>query len=80
MTGQLGNVMSESSKIAMHLARQYTRREDAENAFFKENDVHLHVPEGPHPAERSYCHGPQRPATVSIIKNIHCTECYYTSA
>jgi len=43
LTGQLGDVMQESVKIAVSLVKQmYPKKAD----LFKENDLHIHVPEG----------------------------------
>ena len=43
LTGQLGDVMQESVKIAVSLVKQmYPKKAD----MFKENDLHIHVPEG----------------------------------
>ena len=46
ITGQLGNVMKESVNIAYTFSRQFLAKLQPENRFFKENQVHLHVPEG----------------------------------
>lgn len=46
VTGQLGSVMRESVNIAYTYARKFTKESDAENKFFNNNQVHLHVPEG----------------------------------
>ncbi|MBR4201986.1 MAG: endopeptidase La, partial [Candidatus Methanomethylophilaceae archaeon] len=43
LTGQLGDVMQESVKIAVSLVkRMFPKKAD----LFKENDLHIHVPEG----------------------------------
>ena len=43
LTGQLGDVMQESVKIAVSLVKQmFPKKAD----LFKENDLHIHVPEG----------------------------------
>ena len=48
LTGQLGDVMKESAEIAYTLLRSiYPDKKD----FFKENDLHLHVPEGAIPKD-----------------------------
>merc|ERR1719486_740919 len=51
VTGQLGNVMSESSKIALNVAKRYVSSVRPESTFFKDNDLHLHVPEGATPKD-----------------------------
>lgn len=46
LTGQLGDVMKESAKIAYTFARKHMAELDSENKFFNNHQVHLHVPEG----------------------------------
>ncbi|MCR5690816.1 MAG: endopeptidase La [Eubacterium sp.] len=48
ITGQLGDVMKESALISLSLVRALLPKEDA---FFKEHDFHLHVPEGAVPKD-----------------------------
>jgi ATP-dependent Lon protease len=48
LTGQLGDVMKESAQIALSLVRTLLPKE---SDFFKENDFHLHVPEGAVPKD-----------------------------
>merc|ERR1719395_336194 len=44
--------MSESSKIALVVARQRLRSMDVEDAdFFEKNELHMHVPEGSTPKD-----------------------------
>ena len=51
LTGQLGDVMQESAKIALSFARTKARVLDLENDFFSTIDVHIHVPEGAIPKD-----------------------------
>jgi len=53
VTGQLGNVMKESSQIALLVARrQVAVRLPADHAgFFEEHDLHMHCPEGATPKD-----------------------------
>jgi Lon-like ATP-dependent protease len=46
ITGQLGDVMKESVNIAYTYARQYVRKLNASNDFFKTHQLHIHCPEG----------------------------------
>jgi ATP-dependent Lon protease len=46
LTGQLGDVMSESSNIALTVARRKLQKWDSSSDFFENNKIHLHVPEG----------------------------------
>ena len=45
-TGQLGEVMKESSLIAHTFARSYLSGVAPSNAYLEEASLHLHVPEG----------------------------------
>ncbi len=51
LTGQLGEVMQESAKIALSFARNKARLLPLENDFFSSVDVHVHVPEGAIPKD-----------------------------
>jgi ATP-dependent Lon protease len=51
LTGQLGEVMQESAKIALSFARNKARLLPLENDFFSSIDVHIHVPEGAIPKD-----------------------------
>ena len=60
-TGQLGNVMRESSEIAYSFIRSLLSNQDPDNSFFKEHFVHLHVPEGATPKD-----GPSAGITMAL--------------
>ncbi|HSG29788.1 MAG TPA: S16 family serine protease, partial [Candidatus Krumholzibacterium sp.] len=51
LTGQLGDVMQESAKIALSFARNKARILELGNDFFSSIDVHVHVPEGAIPKD-----------------------------
>ena len=51
LTGQLGEVMQESAKIALSFARNKARLLPLDNDFFSSVDVHVHVPEGAIPKD-----------------------------
>lgn len=51
LTGQLGEVMQESAKIALSFARNMVPILDIRNDFFSTIDVHVHVPEGAIPKD-----------------------------
>lgn len=59
VTGQLGDVMKESSHIAYTFAKGFVAREDPSNDFFKRASIHLHVPEGATPKD-----GPSAGCTI----------------
>lgn len=45
VTGQLGDVMKESAKIAYTFARSFLMKEQPDNDFLMGSHIHLHVPE-----------------------------------
>jgi ATP-dependent Lon protease len=51
VTGQLGDVMKESAKIAFSFVRSRAEHLGIKPNVFKENDVHLHVPAGAIPKD-----------------------------
>ncbi|XP_066504116.1 lon protease homolog, mitochondrial [Hoplias malabaricus] len=59
VTGQLGDVMKESAKIAYTFARSFLMKEKPENYFLLGCHLHLHVPEGATPKD-----GPSAGCTI----------------
>uniref|UniRef100_A0A8C1HL81 Lon protease homolog, mitochondrial n=1 Tax=Cyprinus carpio carpio TaxID=630221 RepID=A0A8C1HL81_CYPCA len=59
VTGQLGDVMKESAKIAYTFARSFLMKEQPDNDFFVDSHIHLHVPEGATPKD-----GPSAGCTI----------------
>ncbi len=51
VTGQLGDVMKESTQIAHTVARAKLADIDPSNSFFDNVDLHMHVPEGATPKD-----------------------------
>ncbi len=52
LTGQMGDVMKESSQIAFDWARKFVLERGTKDAkWFEENIVHLHIPEGATPKD-----------------------------
>ena len=51
VTGQLGNVMEESTQIAYTVARSRIFDVDPSSSYFDDNDIHMHVPEGATPKD-----------------------------
>ena len=52
LTGQMGDVMKESSQIAFNWARKYAIQKKIKDAkWFEDNIVHLHIPEGATPKD-----------------------------
>lgn len=46
LTGQLGDVMQESAKIAFGFVRANASKYGIDENFYKEKDIHIHFPEG----------------------------------
>ena len=51
VTGQLGDVMKESTAIALDYIKANADRYGIDMRFFDENDIHIHVPEGAVPKD-----------------------------
>jgi Lon-like ATP-dependent protease len=51
ITGQLGSVMTESSKIAQTVAKRTLFNSDKTNPFFAKESIHIHCPEGATPKD-----------------------------
>ncbi|SCV04037.1 LAMI_0H12926g1_1 [Lachancea mirantina] len=50
-TGQLGDVMKESSRLAYSFAKMFLTKKYPENRFFEKAAIHLHCPEGATPKD-----------------------------
>lgn len=50
-TGQMGDVMKESARIAMSYVRSVSRRYQVPETMYTENDFHIHIPEGAVPKD-----------------------------
>ncbi|XP_063244437.1 lon protease homolog, mitochondrial-like isoform X2 [Bacillus rossius redtenbacheri] len=59
LTGHLGDVMKESAKIALTVARNFMSQHDSQNTFLNTSHIHLHVPEGATPKD-----GPSAGCTI----------------
>ena len=51
LTGKLGDVMQESAKAALSWVRAHCEPWGIPASFFKEHDIHIHVPEGAVPKD-----------------------------
>ena len=51
LTGQLGDVMKESAHAGLSYIRSVSERYGIAKEFFKENDIHIHIPEGAVPKD-----------------------------
>lgn len=50
-TGQLGDVMKESSRLAYSFSKMFLAKHFPENRFFEKASIHLHCPEGATPKD-----------------------------
>lgn len=70
LTGNLGDVMKESAQIALSYAKSVSKEYGVDSKFFKENDIHMHIPEGAVPKDGPSAGITMSTAIVSAIANI----------
>ncbi len=51
LTGQLGDVMKESAQAGISYIRSVSKEYKIPKEFFRENDIHIHIPEGAVPKD-----------------------------
>lgn len=69
ITGQLGSVMTESSKIAQTVAKRTLAEMDKSNNFFHKENIHIHCPEGATPKDGPSAGVTMATALLSLATN-----------
>src|SRR5213595_1299489 len=70
VTGQVGDVMQESTKAALTWVRSYAIELGLDSDFYKETDVHIHVPAGSIPKDGPSAGVTMVTAIVSALANV----------
>jgi len=62
LTGNMGDVMKESARIAHSVVKGLIDKKKLKNASFKTHDIHMHIPEGATPKD-----GPSAGIAMSLV-------------
>lgn len=69
VTGQLGDVMKESTEIALGFVKSHSKEFGIKAEFFEKHDIHIHVPEGAVPKDGPSAGITLTTAIVSALTN-----------
>jgi ATP-dependent Lon protease len=69
ITGQLGEVMQESAQAALSWVRAHAETLGLDPAWFREHDIHLHVPAGAVPKDGPSAGITMATAIASLVRN-----------
>ena len=70
LTGQMGDVMKESARIALSCVRAEGPKWNIPDDFFEKNEIHLHIPEGAVPKDGPRAGTAMAVAILSAAANI----------
>ena len=70
LTGQMGDVMKESARIALSCVRAAGPKWDIGEDFFEKNEIHLHIPEGAVPKDGPSAGTAMAVAILSAAANV----------